>query len=131
MKTRVMNIAATAALAAAGLTACAPDAWQNYKASGFNDYLNVVQAECQPLWIGDMYLTTFDASSVPNQPGRFDSLLDMTSKLYYNRSSPSEFRLALQSLVLSPDDPKTNRSIDCMIAKLPADRPRTPGGPVR
>ncbi|HJW52028.1 MAG TPA: hypothetical protein VJ501_08455 [Burkholderiaceae bacterium] len=131
MKTRVINVAATAALAAAGLAACAPDAWQNYKASGFNEYLNVVQTECQPLWIGDMYLTTFDASAVPSQPGRFDSLLDMTSKLYYNRSSPSDFRLAIQSLVLSPDDPRTNRSIDCMIAKLPADRPRTPGGPVR
>ena len=124
MKSRVIKAATAAALAAVGLVACAPDAWQNYKASGFNDYLNVVQAECQPLWIGDMHLTTFDASSVPSQP-------DMTSKLYYNRSSPSEFRLAIQSLVLSPDDPQTNRSIDCMIAKLPADRPRTPGGPVR
>jgi hypothetical protein len=131
MRSRVIKAATAAALAAVGLVACAPDAWQNYKASGFNEYLNVVQTECQPLWIGDMHLTTFDASSVPSQPGRFDSLLDMTSKLYYNRSSPSEFRLAIQSLVLSPDDPQTNRSIDCMIAKLPADRPRTPGGPVR
>ena len=131
MKSRVIKAATAAALAAVGLVACAPDAWQNYKASGFNEYLNVVQTECQPLWIGDMHLTTFDASSVPSQPGRFDSLLDMTSKLYYNRSSPSEFRLAIQSLVLSPDDAQTNRSIDCMIAKLPADRPRTPGGPVR
>lgn len=131
MRTRVVNIVATAALGAAGLAACAPDAWQNYKASGFNDYLNVVQAECQPLWIGDMYLTTFDASAVPAQPGRFDSLLDMTSNLYYNRSTPAQFRVGLQSLVVSTNDPQTNRSIDCMIAKLPADRPRTPGGPVR
>ena len=131
MKTRVINAAATVALAAAGLAACAPDAWQNYKASGFNDYLNVVQTECQPLWIGDMYLTTFDASAVPAQPGRFDSLLDMTSNLYYNRSTPAQFRVGLQSLVVSTNDPQTNRSIDCMIAKLPTDRPRTPGGPVR
>jgi hypothetical protein len=131
MRTRVVNIVATAALAGAGLAACAPDAWQNYKASGFNDYLNVVQAECQPLWIGDMYLTTFDASAVPAQPGRFDSLLDMTSNLYYNCSTPAQFRVGLQSLVVSTNDPQTNRSIDCMIAKLPTDRPRTPGGPVR
>ena len=68
---------------------------------------------------------------MPAQPGRFDSLLDMTSKLYYNRSTPADFRAGVQTLVFSTDDPRTNRSIDCMIAKLPADRPRTPGGPVR
>ncbi len=56
MNTRIFTAAAVAALAVASLGGCAPDAWQNYKATGFNDYLNVVQAECQPLWIGDMYL---------------------------------------------------------------------------
>ena len=132
MNTRIFTTAAVATLAVATLGGCAPDAWQNYKATGFNDYLNVVQAECQPLWIGDMYLQPFEASSVPGQPGRFDSLLDITSRLYYNRSTPPEFRAAVQTLVFTSDDPRTNRSIDCMIAKLPADRPRTPpGGIVR
>ena len=131
MNTRIFTAAAVATLAVASLGGCAPDAWQNYKATGFNDYLNVVQAECQPLWIGDMYLQPFEASSVPGQPGRFDSLLDMTSKLYYNRSTPADFRAGVQALVFTSDDPRTNRSIDCMIAKLPADRPRTPGGIAR
>jgi hypothetical protein len=120
-----------AALATASLAACAPDAWQSYKATGFNDYLNVVQAQCQPLWIGDMYLQTFDAQSAGGQGGRFDSLLDISSRLYYNRVTPGDFRVAVQALVNSSTDSRTNRSIDCMIAKLPADRPSTPGGPTR
>lgn len=120
-----------AAFAAAGLAACAPDAWQSYKATGFNDYLNVVQAECQPLWIGEMYLRTFDAQSAGGQGGRFDSLLDISSRLYYNRMTPGDFRAAVQALVFTSTDPRTNRSIDCMIAKLPADRPNTPGGIAR
>lgn len=119
------------ALAAVSVAACAPDAWQSYKATGFNDYLNVVQAQCQPLWIGDMYLQTFTAQSAGGQGGTFDSLLDISSRLYYNRMTPGDFRGAVQALVNSNTDSRTNHSIDCMIAKLPADRPSTPGGPTR
>ena len=36
----------------AGLAACAPDSIQSYKAGGLNDFLDTVQAQCQPLWIG-------------------------------------------------------------------------------
>ena len=61
----------TAAFATVVLAACAPDAWQSYKATGFNDYLNVVQNKCQPLWIGDMNLPTFDASSAAGQGRQF------------------------------------------------------------
>jgi hypothetical protein len=117
-----------AAVATVVLSACAPDAWQNYKATGFNDYLNVVQAQCQPLWIGDMYLRTFDMSSAGAQQSNFSALLDNTSRLYYNRITPDDFRAAVQSQAMSNSDPRTNRSIDCMIAQLPADRPRNPPG---
>jgi hypothetical protein len=121
-----------AVLATATLSACAPDAWQNYKATGYNDYLKVVQAECQPLWIGNMYLQQFDLSSAGGQGGTFDMLLDATSRMYYNRITPGEFRNSVQSLAMTTDDARTNRSIDCMISKLPADRPRQPpGGIVR
>lgn len=119
-------------LAMTSLAGCAPDAWQNYKATGFNDYLNVVQAECQPLWIGSMYLQTFDLSAAGGQGGAFDSLLDSTSRMYYNRITPATFRESVQTLVMTSTDARTNRSIDCMIAKLPPDRPRNPpGGIVR
>lgn len=117
-------------LAAGSLSACAPDAWQNVKATGFNDYLNTVQAQCQPLWIGQMYLRQFDASSAGGQGGNFDMLLDATSRLYYQRITPAAFRESVQSLVMTSTDARTNRSIDCMITQLPPDRPRSLPGAV-
>jgi len=117
------------AAAAVGLafSACAPDAWQNYKATGFNEYLDVVQAKCQPLWFGSMNLPTFDMSSAGPYQSQFSSLLDAASRLYYNRITPAEFRSAIQAQSMSSDD-RTTRSIDCMIAQLPPDRPRSPPG---
>ena len=131
MNRNVVSNGAAIALAAT-LTACAPDAWQNYKATGFDDYLGTIETQCQPLWIGGMYLPKFNESSAGGQGGSFDMLLDSTSRLYYNRLTPAAFRESVQSLAMTANDPRTNRSIDCMIAKLPPDRPRTPpGGIVR
>ncbi len=118
------------AAAAVGLafSACAPDAWQNYKATGFNEYLDVVQAKCQPLWFGSMNLQTFDSSSAGGQQSSFSALLDSTSRLYYNRITPDDFRAAVQSQAIGSSDARTSRTIDCMIAQLPPDRPRSPPG---
>ena len=117
-----------AAVVLAGLlTACAPDAWQNYKATGFNDYIDTIGAKCQPLWIGSMHLQPFASSSVPGQSSNFDILLDLTSRLYYNRMTPAAYREAVQSQ-FDAGDARTSRSIDCMIAQLPPDRPRSPPG---
>jgi hypothetical protein len=128
MPTHRAALTAAAALAAATLTACAPDAWQSVKATGFNDYLDVVQSECQPLWIGNNQLQKFEASYFGGQSGNFDMLLDATSRLYYNRIGAADFRNSVQALALTSTDARTNRSIDCMIAKLPPDRPRSPPG---
>lgn len=117
---------AVAACAVAALAGCAPDAWQNYKATGFNDYLSAVETSCQPLWIGQMYLQKFDAAYAGSQQSDFTSLLDSASRLYYNRISPSQFRDGVQAMTLGTSDARTNRSIDCMIAQLPADRPASP-----
>ena len=123
-----MGLATLALLVAA----CAPDAWQNYKATGFNDYLNVVQQNCQPLWIGGNLMRSIDASAWQGQGGGFDQWLDATSRLYYNRMTPAEYRNSVQSLVMSTSDSRTNQSLDCIIAQLPPDRPRQPpGGIVR
>ncbi|HSQ09000.1 MAG TPA: hypothetical protein VLN25_00055 [Burkholderiaceae bacterium] len=119
-----------ALVAATTLSACAPDAWQNTKATGFNDYLKTVEAQCQPLWIGQMNLRSFDASSAGGQVGNFDMLLDSTSRLYYNRITPAAFRNSVQAMVTTSTDARTNQSIDCMIAKLPPERPRSPPGAV-
>lgn len=109
------------------LAACAPDAWQSYKATGFNEYLNTVGAQCQPLWIGQSQLQQVSAESATNMgAGRFDQFLDLTSRLYYNRLSAADYRGAVQQLADATSDPRTNRSIDCIVAKLPPDRPSTP-----
>jgi len=118
-------------VAAVGLVvsvaACAPDAWRNVKATGFNEYLDTVQRQCQPLWFGSMNLPTFDVSAAGPYESQFTSLLDSASRLYYNRITPTDFRTAVQGQFLS-SDARTNRSIDCMIAQLPPDRPRSPPG---
>ncbi len=116
-----------AAAAAAVLSACAPDAWQSYKAAGFNQFLDTVGAQCQPLWIGGQQLPQIDSQYAGAWQSNFDVFLDNTSRLYYNRMSPADYRVAVQSIALTTSDSRTNRSIDCIIAKLPTDRPSKPG----
>ena len=122
----IRRLAATAT--AAVLAACAPDAWQNYKATGFNAFLDTVGNQCQPLWIGQQQLQQIDSQYATGWQSNFDVFLDNTSRLYYNRMSPADYRVAVQSIALTTTDSRTNRSIDCIIAKLPSDRPSKPGG---
>ena len=89
---------AVAACAVAALAGCAPEAWQNYKATGFNDYLSAVETNCQPLWFGQMYLPKLDASYAGSQQSEFASLLDNASRLYYNRITPEQFRNGVQAM---------------------------------
>jgi len=118
-----------AAVATATLvSACATDAWTSYKATGFNEFLDTVGAQCQPLWIGQNQLPQITMQSASSWSGGFDQFLDSTSRLYYNRISPADYRGAVQQLAGSTSDARTNRSIDCIIGKLPPDRPRTPPG---
>lgn len=125
MKAAPKSIAVVALVTS--IAACAPDAWRNVKATGFNDYLDAVQRQCQPLWFGSMNLPTFDVSSAGPYQSQFSSLLDTASRLYYNRITADDFRNAVQGQSMS-SDARTNRSIDCMIAQLPPDRPRSPPG---
>lgn len=122
-----MKLNARAAVAAAGfalLAGCAPDSVENFKATGLNAYLDSIAANCQPLYIGqtlyDKSLAqTFDNSS------QTDILQDQVSRLYYGRMSPSQFREAVMS---SWPGERTARSVECMIAQLPPERPSSPGG---
>lgn len=121
----IRRLAATAT--AAMLAACAPDAWQNYKATGFNAFLDTVGNQCQPLWIGQQQLQQIDSQYAIGWQSNFDVFLDNTSRLYYKRMSPADYRLAVQSIALTTTDSRTNRSIDCIIAKLP-EKPTGNGG---
>ena len=122
----IRRLAATAT--ASVLAACAPDAWQSYKATGFNAFLDTVGNQCQPLWIGQQQLQQIDSQYALGWQSNFDVFLDNTSRLYYNRMSPADYRVAVQSIALTTTDSRTNRSIDCIIAKLPPDRPSKPSG---
>jgi len=117
-----MSVRGLAVAATLVLSACAPDSLDNYKATGFNAYLNTVQNQCQPLWIGGQPLQQLNMQYAGAWQSGFDSFLDMTSQLYYNRMSPADYRVAVQSLALTTTDTRTNNSIDCIIAKLPANR---------
>ena len=108
------------------LSACAPDSLDNYKATGFNGYLNTVQSQCQPLWIGGQSLQQIDSQYAGAWQSGFNSFLDMTSQLYYNRMTPAGYRVAVQSLAMTTSDSRTNNSIDCIVAKLPSNRPNKP-----
>jgi hypothetical protein len=122
MSTR--RLATVAAVAV--MSACAPDAWRSSRATGFNQFLDTVGAQCQPLWIGNQQLPQISAQYAGAWQSNFDAFLDTTSRLYYNRMSPADYRTAVQSIALSTTDSSTNRSIDCIIAKLPLDRPSKP-----
>ena len=110
------------------VAACAPDAWTSYKATGYNDFLDTVGAQCQPLWLGQRQLAQLSPLYADSWPGGFDQFMDMTSRLYYNRMGPADYRTAVQQLAGATTDARTNRSIDCIISKLPADRPIRPQG---
>jgi hypothetical protein len=124
MSIRKLAVAAAAAV----LSACAPDAWQSYKATGFNQFLDTVGAQCQPLWIGGQQLPQISSQYAGAWQSNFDIFLDNTSQLYYKRMTPADYRVAVQSIALTTTDSRTNRSIDCIIAKLPSDRPSKPSG---
>lgn len=104
------------------LGGCAPDAWQNLRAVEFNRYLDRVQAECQPLWVGPLLL-----NSMPPVDGLgvYDPWLDATSRLFYKRISEDQYRNFVTS---QWPGAQTATSVNCLIAKLPKDRPEAPSG---
>lgn len=100
------------------IAGCAPDSVRNYRAAGFNAYLDTVQAQCQPLWIGNMLV---DSAGAPaGSASLYTEWLDLTSRLYYQRITPADYRSAVLAQIDSGE--RTRRSVDCIIAKLPETR---------
>jgi hypothetical protein len=119
-----LRLSLVVAFATAVLGACAPDAVTNRKATGFNAYLDDVAERCSPLVVG-----SYDMTQKLLQPGiydnNFDYFFDLTSKLYYQRVGAGAYRTGINGFFGS--DARTNASIDCLIANLPADRPKASG----
>jgi len=110
------SLAAVALALTIMLPGCAPDAGTNRQATGFNAYLKTIQVQCSPILLGGQDM------SWALQTGAGDSnyayFLDQTSKLYYQTISPSTYAESLTASFGAGYD----RAIDCIIAKLPAQR---------
>jgi hypothetical protein len=108
------------------LAGCAPDAVTNKYATGFNAFLDAIAVQCKPLMIGS-YDMTYRLQRQGIYGDDFNYFFDATSQLYYQRSTPADYRSAINGFFGA--GATTNRGIDCIIANLPADRPKA-GPPV-
>ena len=91
-------------LAAAGIAACAPDAWRSDP--GFDGWTNRVIQECYPRSIGGAQLTPLFNNA---------SFLDSASRLYSRKIDVQQFTDFTNSFY--PGDNKA--AIDCIVSKLP------------
>ncbi|HLB14566.1 MAG TPA: hypothetical protein VJM14_06535 [Burkholderiales bacterium] len=91
-------------VAAAGIAACAPDAWKSDP--GYDGWTNRIIQECYPRSIGGAQFTNLFMDS---------SFLDYTSRLYFRKIDVQQYRDAINSFY-----PGDNRAgIDCVVSKLP------------
>ena len=117
MKDRNARVAALAAAALIG--GCAPDAWK--PAPGYDGFLDLIAQQCYPDTIGGVLVRQL-VNNVSSA-----GFLDATSRLYYGKMDALAYRQFVTAF--SDNGTATNKAIDCILGHLPADRPRTPGGP--
>jgi hypothetical protein len=107
---------------AAALAACAPDANRNFAAGGFNGYLDTLKRACPNMQIGSNDIGLWLTYNAVNDP--YSYWLDATSRLYYNRISPAQYRNQVEGQ-LGPGS-NNARAFDCIIGNLPPERPDAP-----
>ena len=117
-------VSSTLLVAACALLAgCAPDSVRSAQATGFNAYLRQVGADCPSLVIGseDAGVWLRVGGDGTND---YEYFLNVTSQLYYNRISPTEYRNSLNSF-FGPG--RSNEvAFACILGHLPAERPNAP-----
>ena len=89
----------------------------NVRATGFNSFLKTIQVQCSPLLLGGQEMSW--ALQTGAGDNNYAYFLDQTSKLYYRRIGPSGYAESLTAFFGAGYD----RAINCVIAKLPEDRP--------
>lgn len=111
---RVAGLAIALGVAVAG---CAPDAWKNTQATGFNGWLDTVAATCQPLMIGDVDI---GRSIRQNAMGddKYSYFLDVSSRFYAGNLSRAAYRQSLESF-LGPGS-SNDAAFACIFRSLPA-----------
>ena len=119
-----MSRVATLLLSAAVLAGCAADQFSNYKATGFNGFVDMASEQCAPLQVGPMVITkNYQAPNYATT--QYGVWLDQTSNLYYQRISPQAYIDNINNLF--PGE-RTERATQCLVSKLPApsERPSAP-----
>ena len=111
-----LNVARSAAVLTVLLAACAPDAWNNRQATGFDGFLKTIQVQCSPLLLGGQEMSW--ALQTDAGDNNYNYFLDQTSKLYYQKIGPGGYSESLTAFFGAGYD----RAINCIIAKLPAQR---------
>ena len=112
----LLRSACVAVVLAGLVSACAPDSWSNVKATGFNGFLKTIQVQCSPLLLGGQEMSW--ALQTGAGDNNYMYFLDQTSKLYYQKVGPSGYAESLTAFFGAGYD----RAINCVIAKLPAER---------
>ena len=120
-----LRIAAAAAASVAMLAGCAPDSVRNFEAKGFNAYLDSLQTACPNMVVGSSNISDWLRTSGSRDDNNYVYWLDQTSRLYYRRISPAQYRDSVSAALGGKSD---SRALDCIVQHLPADRPTHPPG---
>jgi len=106
------------AIVAAGVaaTGCAPEAWSNRQATGYNAFLNTIATSCNPLMLGDANVSEWIQNGGANN-FNYSYFLDLTSKLYYGNIAPAAYRDGITGF-LGPST-RNEASFACIFRNLP------------
>ena len=105
---RILLIAAVAAS-----TGCAPDAMNNRAATGLDGFINTISRACAPIQLGRYQLADPLMGGAGNNS--YSYWLDQTSRLYYRRIGPGDYRESLTAFFGAGND----ATIDCILRNVP------------
>jgi hypothetical protein len=109
MNIRLAALAAIVSFAAG----CAPDAYNNRAATGFNGFVDQVSRACAPVQLGRYQLGNPLMGGAGGNS--YDYWLDQTSRLYYRTISPAQYRESLNAFFGAGND----GTIDCILGNVP------------
>ncbi|MCC7325434.1 MAG: hypothetical protein IT521_01335 [Burkholderiales bacterium] len=107
---RILLAIALVALFGAG---CAPEAMNNRAATGFDGFVNKISRVCAPISLGRYSMSSPLMGGAGD--GSYDYWLDQTSRLYYQRISPAQYRESLNAFFGAGN----GGTIDCIVGNLP------------
>lgn len=113
MLATMSNVCARAAILALLAAGCAPDALNNRAATPFNAFVDQISRACAPIQLGQYQLANPLMGGATGNT--YDFWLDQTSRLFYRRISPGNYRETLNAFFGAGND----GTINCILANLP------------